>query len=47
MMDRTVQALSDLRVAESGQRFVVISGQPIGRPGSTNMVQVRRVGDDG
>jgi pyruvate kinase len=46
MVAITARALEMLEVARAGDRFVVISGQPIGRPGSTNMVQVRRVGDD-
>jgi pyruvate kinase len=46
MVSRTANALLKLQAARVGERFVVISGQPIGRPGSTNMVQVRRVGDD-
>ena len=46
MVRITSMTLQALGVARDGDRFVVISGQPIGRPGSTNMVQVRRVGDE-
>lgn len=32
-------------IVADGERVVITSGQPIGHPGSTNMVQVRQVGD--
>jgi len=32
-------------IVADGERIVITSGQPIGHPGSTNMVQVRQVGD--
>lgn len=32
-------------IVSEGERVVITSGQPIGHPGSTNMVQVRQVGD--
>jgi pyruvate kinase len=32
-------------VAADGDLVVLVSGQPVGRPGSTNMVQLRRLGE--
>lgn len=32
--------------AQPGDRVVVVSGAPVGRPGTTNMVQVHTIGDD-
>ncbi len=40
-----MEAGAGLGAGGPGDRVVVISGQPLGRPGSTNMVQVRHIGD--
>ena len=45
MVRVVVEAVCRLGLVEDGERVVITSGQPIGRPGSTNMVQVRHVGD--
>jgi len=39
------EAASALGVVDPGDPVVITSGLPIGRPGSTNMVQVRYIGD--
>jgi pyruvate kinase len=48
-VDEQVTVLMDvarrLGLARDGEKVVLVSGQPIGHPGSTNMVQVRRLGD--
>lgn len=47
--DEMVRVVADAAcaagLAAEGDRLVITSGLPIGKPGSTNMVQVRRVGD--
>jgi pyruvate kinase len=44
---RLMAAAAEAGVAGPGDAVVLVSGQPIGRAGSTNMVQVRRLGDAG
>jgi pyruvate kinase len=39
------QELRKLHLAERGDRIVVVSGRPIGRPGRTNTLVVHRIGD--
>lgn len=45
MVHVVCEAARDLGVVADGDPVVITSGLPIGRPGSTNMVQVRRIGD--
>lgn len=45
MVETVLEAARDHGIVDQGDRAVITSGQPIGRPGSTNMVQVREVGD--
>jgi len=39
------EAAQAMGIVEHGDVVVITSGLPVGRPGSTNMVQVRRIGD--
>lgn len=43
-MQVLMEAARQQGVAEDGDYVVLVSGQPVGRSGSTNMVQVRRLG---
>jgi pyruvate kinase len=45
MVKVVARHLAQEGLIELGDLFVIVSGQPVGRSGSTNMVQVRRVGD--
>ncbi len=45
MVHVVCEAARDLGVVAEDDPVVITSGLPIGRPGSTNMVQVRRIGD--
>lgn len=47
MIHVVMDAVAAAGYANQGDLAVITSGQPIGRPGSTNMVQVRRFGDAG
>ncbi len=45
MVQVVVEGAMRQGLVKEGERIVITSGQPIGRPGSTNMVQVRLAGD--
>ncbi len=45
MVRKVIEAVVDQGLIEPDMRVVVTSGAPIGRPGTTNMIQVRQYGD--
>lgn len=45
MVRKVIEAVVDQGIVEKDMRVVVTSGAPIGRPGTTNMIQVRQYGD--
>lgn len=45
MMRKVIEAVVDRGIVARDERVVITSGAPIGRPGTTNMIQVRQYGD--
>lgn len=45
MMERAIEAAQAAHVVKDGDLLVMTAGVPVGIPGRTNMLQVRRVGE--
>jgi len=46
MLGQVEAMLVDRLWIEPGEVVVFVAGQPLGRPGTTNMMKLHRVGDD-
>lgn len=47
MIDRACQVAFDERIAQPGQRIIVMAGVPLGTPGATNMLRIAFIGSGG